>query len=378
MKLAKEKTIERTRCVLSGSEDLEMLYKFKDFPVNQSMTVEPEENDILLDLEYDICRESGMIQVRYLATEDVLYNQEHSRSIGKTWQDHHRCFARFLESFAPQHVFEIGGGAGYLEKYYNENRQERIRWSILEPNPKPVEGCRAEYEIGFFDESYRIPDSFDTVVFSHLFEHIYKPDAFMKSLATSLKPGKKLIFSVPDMQAMLKNKQTNTLNFEHTFYLAEPYVDYLVSKNGFEILKKEYYREHSIFYSCVRREGTGDGAAMPDLYDYNKKLFNAMISDYESFAKDVMNRIKTNPDRNVYLFGSHLFSQFLIAFGIDEHFIKAILDNDVNKHGKRLQGCGLYCESPDILKDDATPPRSHITCRNLSGGNQAGNFSCKP
>ena len=56
------------------------------------------------------------------------------------------------------------------------------------------------------------------------------------------------------------------------------------------------------------------------------------------------------------MFGAHLFSQFLLAFGIEEKFIKSILDNDVEKQGRRLQGCNLYCESPNILKDSKKSP----------------------
>ena len=96
-----------------------------------------------------------MIQVRKIASEEVLYNKEHSRSIGTTWQNHHKTFAKFISEYYPQCVFEIGGGAGYLEKYYNNERDQAIKWTILEPNPDPVEGCQADYEIGFFDENYK-------------------------------------------------------------------------------------------------------------------------------------------------------------------------------------------------------------------------------
>ena len=348
-------TIERTSCVITGSENLEKLYEFKDFPINQDTTDEPEKKDLLMNLRYDICRDSGVIQVRNLPTEELLYNTEHSRSIGKTWQDHHREFASFIEKSNPHEVFEIGGGSGYIEKYYNESRIERTKWVILEPNPDPADGCHAEYVIGFFDEKYEIPERFDTIVFSHLFEHIFRPDSFMGALAASMQSGKKLIFSIPDMRAMLKNKQTNTLNFEHTFYLAEPYVDYLLQKNRIKTVRKEHYRQHSIFYSCEYDKNMDTAVSCPDLYEENKRLFSEFTKEHESFARDVMGRLPSVSEHNVYLFGAHLFSQFLIAFGIDEHAVKSILDNDRHKQGRRLRGCGLICESPEVLRSDREP-----------------------
>ena len=53
------------------------------------------------------------------------------------------------------------------------------------------------------------------------------------------------------MEEMLKRKYTNCLNFEHTVFITEPYVDYLLSKNGFKLIDKEYFKEdHSILFLC--------------------------------------------------------------------------------------------------------------------------------
>lgn len=250
--------ITRNECVITGSKNLEELYTFKRFPVHQNTTYEPYECDILLDLVFDICRDSGMIQVRNLVPESILYNAAHSRSIGRTWQEHHKAFAEFIRKYKPKHVFEIGGGCGYLEMAYNAPEAiSSAEWTILEPNPDPADGTQANYEIGFFDENYMPNSEYDVLVFSHLFEHIYKPASFMKHIADVFpRDGSHLLFSVPDMQCMLKNRQSNTLNFEHNFYLAEPYVDYLLKNNGFSVIEKQHYRGHSIFYATEKVPNT--------------------------------------------------------------------------------------------------------------------------
>ena len=52
----------------------------------------------------------------------------------------------------------------------------------------------------------------------------------------------------------------------------------------------------------------------------------------------------------VYLFGAHVFSQYLIGFGLDERGIECIIDNDSKKQGKRLSGTSLIVRSPKVLE----------------------------
>ena len=347
--------ISRDKCVVTGSKNLEEIYRFIDFPVHQGTTNAPFEEDLRMDLIFDICKESGMIQVRNLVPEPVLYNQEHSRSIGGTWQRHHKKFADFLRKYEPCKVFEIGGGIGFLETFYNNGKYTPVPWIILEPNAEPIEGCHAEYERGFFNESYSIKSEYDTLVFSHLFEHIYKPYEFMSHLSAEIAIGKKMVFSVPDMEAMLNNHQTNTLNFEHCYYAAEPYVDYMLTKNGFEILEKKKYEGHSIFYSAERRKTVSKDYQLKYLYEKNLKVFQKFIDDYKAFVNSVNEKLVTEKPEYVFLFGAHLFSQFLLGFGLHEKNIKAILDNDKAKHGRRLQGSNLICKSPEVLRGIKAP-----------------------
>lgn len=57
----------------------------------------------------------------------------------------------------------------------------------------------------------------------------------------------RLIFSLPNMQKWLSNKFTNTLNYEHTIFLNEPVIEYLLHKNGFKILQKRYLKNIAYF-----------------------------------------------------------------------------------------------------------------------------------
>ena len=68
-----------------------------------------------------------------------------------------------------------------------------------------------------------------------------------------------------------------------------------------------------------------------------------------------INNYISNHNGNIYLFGGHVFSQYLISYGLNTKNIKCILDNDINKQKHRLYGTDLIVESPKILKDDMNP-----------------------
>lgn len=52
----------------------------------------------------------------------------------------------------------------------------------------------------------------------------------------------------------------------------------------------------------------------------------------------------------VYLFGAHIFSEYLLAFGLNDKKIVSILDNSPTKNKKRLYGTRFVIESPKILE----------------------------
>ncbi|EDP6220670.1 SAM-dependent methyltransferase, partial [Campylobacter jejuni] len=58
-----------------------------------------------------------------------------------------------------------------------------------------------------------------------------------------------------------------------------------------------------------------------------------------------------NTTKKVYLFGAHLFGQYLIFQGLNAEKIINILDNNPSKQEKRLYGTKFIVKSPKILKD---------------------------
>lgn len=341
--------IDRKLSVVTQKETVEDLREFEKFPIYMGCTDEPESNDLSVDMRWGICRESGVIQLTKLIPLDILYKNSHgSGLVGKIWAQHHHEFAKFIFKQNPRGVLEIGGGHGILATEYLKIKE--LPWTIIEPNPSPIENCKATFVKSFFDTTTVIPENIDTVVNSHVLEHIYEPRKFIELISSRLKSGSRFIFSVPNMRKMLERSYTNTLNFEHTTFLTEGTIEYLLKIAGFQITEKQYYLDdHSIFYAATKHNNSHSTVTVRNEYSINKSLFNSFVNKMETEILKINTNIE-NKKEPIFLFGAHIFSQYLLALGLKSEKIEAVLDNDPSKLGKRLYGSSLMVKNPTELK----------------------------
>jgi hypothetical protein len=342
--------INRNNDVLFGNNDLEDLYTFKQFPVFMGCTDQPPSEDVLSDMNWKISKESGMIQLNPLLPLDVVYSAEHgSGTTGKAWSEHHTSFANFVHKFKPKSILEIGGLHGILAEKYLE-LDSSVKWTMIEPNPTVDPNLPIKVIKGFFDDKFTSDEKFEAVVHSHVLEHVYNPDEFISHKSSFMNGGDLLIFTLPNMQVMLENNYTNCINFEHTIYFTEPYIEYFLNKYNFELVEKQYFRkDHSIFY-CAKKSNNVSVNLPEGLYEKNKLTFQQYINTHLDDVNKI-NEIINKTDLPIYLFGAHVFSQYLISFGLDISKIVCLLDNDTKKESKRLYGTSLISKNPKILKD---------------------------
>ena len=349
------KKFNRDKNFVSLKNNLKLLKSLKNFPVFMGVTSKSKKKDKIENMNWYIDKNYGTVQLKPVLPLEIVYKATHtSGTVGKLWDLHHQKFAEFIKSQKVKNIFEIGGAKGILaEKYFKI--KEKIPWTIIEPNPHPIKNCRAKFIKGFYNNKLGKKYSGCDFVHSHVFEHVYDPNSFMKLLSSHVKNNNKLIFSIPNMKQMLIRKYSNFLNFEHTYYLNEKLCDFFLKKYGFKILKKKYFmKDHSIFYSTINTKKNKNKLKFKNEYKVNKKLFK----DYFHYFKKISNYINliiSNSKRPVYLFGGHIFSQFLINFGLKQKSIICILDNDKLKQNKRLYGTELTVKSPKILKKIITP-----------------------
>jgi 2-polyprenyl-3-methyl-5-hydroxy-6-metoxy-1,4-benzoquinol methylase len=347
--------IQRSTCVFSGAADLEPLHTFKDFPIFMGCTTSEQKQDKIADMSWWISRTTGSIQLNPLIPLDVLYEHSHNDAVGSIWADHHERLSQFVAKFGGKAVLEIGGANGLLaQKFFKNHPNKDLEWTILEPNPVIPDDLNVQVIKGFVTNSLHLDTTVDTIVHSHVFEHTYSPVEFLRTLRRLIKPGDRHIFSLPNMRALLAKYYTNCLNFEHTCFLTESTIEWALQQAGFKVLATEFFREdHSIFYATEATDQVLN-LALPNQYNENKRLFEAFLAHNEEIVEK-LNKELREIEGPVYLFGAHLFSQYLISWGLNLSKIIGVLDNSPMKIGQRLYGTSLMVSSPEVLKGIENP-----------------------
>ncbi len=340
--------VERPESIITGKANLEPLYSFKDFPVFFGCVDSPEANDLTADMDWAIDPETGTIQLTRLIPLEVLYQEQHVDGCGPTWKKYYEDLADYISKQKPKSVLEIGGGQGALAELVT-NRDPSITWTIVEPNPFHKGSNQIKIVSAFFDKDFKYPEPVDAVVFSQVLEHAYNPREFIEAIAKFLKPGGKLIFAYPNLELWLGRKYTNALNFEHTMFLTDYFLDYLLLDSGFKTLDKYFYKDHSVFYTTERANSLPKPSLPQNRYQEYKEIFFGFTKYHQEMIQDLNQKITSAQDP-IYLFGAHIFAEYLFAFGLNKEKIVTILDNSPTKRGRRLYGTQFVVESPQILK----------------------------
>jgi hypothetical protein len=346
----------RKTSILTGKKNLESIFSLKDFPVSMTCISQNNEysNDKYLDMEFQICKDTGIIQLKKYPFFDDMYINPHNESVGETWNILFDIMvekiSKITNKLSNPKILEIGGGALLLASKILNNNNNIETYDVYEKNSskKYTNDKRLKLIEEYFSSETKLPYNPDIVIHSHVLEHVWQPVEFIHAIKNS--KCKYHCFIVPNLQVTFKKKYTNSQNFEHNFFIAEPYIDVILHNNNFEIVEKEYYLDHSIIYITKYNEKTIIPNLFPNLYNQNKQLVIDFKNYHETIITNFNDKIK-NFDGEVYLFGGHIFSQFLIKFGLKTDKIKCILDNSKEKNKYRLYGTKLTIEFPEIIKN---------------------------
>jgi 2-polyprenyl-3-methyl-5-hydroxy-6-metoxy-1,4-benzoquinol methylase len=305
-------------------------------------------DDIFLNMRWGYSESSGLVQLMDLVPPDVLYSKHHNPGVtGKIWEEHHFKFSQLIKKTEFKKILEIGGSTGTLFKYFL-NTKENFKWNVLEPSGVfKIKDNRVEVITDYF-ENFNPKTKYDVIVHSHVLEHIYDPMSFVRKIGDVLVDGGYQYISIPNMREWLSKGYTNTLMFEHTYYIDEYVLEFILNNNGF-IVEEKIIDQHSIM---IKSKKVGKLTLIDWCFDYSKKIFE---NYYKKILLDINDTVLKIKDKHVYLFGAHIFSQIFINMGLDVTKIISILDNNLEKQGKRLYGTKLTVNSPKILKDVESP-----------------------
>jgi SAM-dependent methyltransferase len=347
--------INRNKSCITGNTKLEHLYTFKDFPIFMGCTDKEPKNDLLADMSWFIDPISGFVQLTKLIPLDILYMDQHMDATGATWARYNIALSEFIIKNFDGDILEIGGGSGKLANLILANSENVNKYIVVEPNPMFQENEKLKVVKTFFNQNLVLNEkTVRTVVLSQVLEHVYDPRDFLSQIFNFLPLGGKFIFGYPNLEYLFSNKFTNAINFEHTFLMTEYFVDYLLAESGFKILSKNNYENHSHFYCVEKVDFLKNSIILENKYDYYKKMFNDFINHHLELVKELNDKINET-DNPVFLFGAHIFSQYLLSFGLNGSKIRNILDNSQIKQGKRLYGTNIKVLSPSILSNYKEP-----------------------
>lgn len=338
----------RDKCILSKENDLNHVHTFKNFPIFCGCVETDFEKDIFSDMIWKYSKSSGIVQLGELVPLDLLYKNHHnSGTVGKIWKDHHKNFSDFIKKNKFQNVLEIGGATGSLFKHFKSLSDEFV-WNVLEPSGVFSELDPKVKIISDYLELHNFEDNkFDTIVHSHVIEHIYDPIEFLSKIHDLLEDDGHQFISFPNIPEWILNGYANALFFEHTYYLDENIIENLLNKTGFKIIDI-VKTDHSIFVSSIKSE------KKDKKFYYEESLinFNKYLINLKNTVNDILNFVGVD---KVYLFGAHIFGQVILNNGLNENSVICILDNDSNKWDKRLYGTNLIIKSPKILSKVKNP-----------------------
>ena len=350
MTVKNNNVIVRKHSLLDSSSKLEHLHTFRNMPVSNGCTTNSKSDDIVMNQIWDICKNTGLVQLRELAPLDLVYKFPHNDGVGNTWENHDLELCNFIDEMNLKKVFEIGAGNGRLGKLYL-SKNTTNHWTALEPNHSYDEIVMPNlvHLREWFDLNYKIDKHYDAIIHSHVLEHSYDPTSFLKSIYEQIDNDTLHIFSIPNLLYFIKKKFTNGLNFEHTVFLTEKIVDNILNTVGFEIVKKHYYHEFPCIFYVTKKSEPKEVTYSKSIYQENKKVFLDYVDGQFEDIKKLNDKI-SKFDGEIFLFGGHIWAHYLIFNGLRVDKISCLLDNSKMKQGKRLYGTSLKVKSPKILK----------------------------
>jgi hypothetical protein len=333
--------MERKTCVLCNKKSLESHFIFSDFCSSYVPTYNSPSSDTLVDLEWKRCISCGSIQLTTLVDPVILYSSNHNNTFNSlTWNKHHTEFCEFIASKIgnSQKLLEIGG-ASYcllrrmLEKGYSN-------YSILDMAEASPELQKEFPDISYIRgncEDFIFPEV-DTIVISHVFEHLYNPRKFLECLEKS--SIQSIFISIPNLEALYRSQCKSILHIEHTYSYSESDIEALFSEFSFTCASKQLFGNHSLFYHFTKSE--------PKSLEYSNSL---VLMNHFQERKALIEAISIEMPCFIAPAGHFGHILYYHLSPTSKKNILGFLDNDVTKQKKRMQGTPCTIFSPSILED---------------------------
>jgi hypothetical protein len=297
------------------------------------------------------CESCGSAQINPLPPLDHIYQAGHATGLGAAWKRHHTAFANFLMAHARNGLVDVGGGSGTLAiAYRNAGGQEPF--TILEPNALRAAGLPDDVMVmdGFLETPSLAATGAVTVVMCHMFEHATDLRAALTAINSALPANGRICLAWPELEHWTAKGVAGALNFEHGIYLTVPRLLALLAEFGWREVARERWKENDTLFLALDRGGVAVEAARSDA--------NQSVPEYFSRLRRQANAAQqaaAGHAGDVFLMPASVYSQSLLALGLDERNLAGLLDNAPAKQGRRLYGTELEVFPAAALLKAADP-----------------------
>jgi len=335
--------MERSKCIVCDNKNLDSLFTL-NMPSFMGITDSPESDRKLDEMIFTSCQGCGNVQLKNLLPPEIIYQNNHNIGVvGTIWKEHYDEFSDFIKpKVIGKTILEISDPSAKIASKISNITN---KWYIVEPNPNIKSFSNIIFINKFFDNIFSIDDKVDTIINSHFFEHTYEPNKFLSKCNELLADGGDMFFSIPNLEYLLNSEVSpnGILHFEHTFFYDTNKLEVLLNKNGFKILSTAEYKKHSLFFHVVKSDKSN-----VDILNYQPGIkFLKNLNIHKNRISEI-NEIISNKE-TVYIYGSHITSQFYIFNGLEISKIKGVLDNSKSKQNKYLFGTNLKVFNPNII-----------------------------
>lgn len=311
-----------TCCVCADGSSLTERLVLHSFPITYSPTNKSLCSDKTTDIHWGACNRCGSVQLMNLIDPLILYERPHSDSSQSAlWRRHHSLFSEFISTSltGKENIIEIGGSSGNLATLL---QTKVTSYSIMDISKYEIS---ASLKINYIQANCETcvfkPD--DTLILSHVFEHLYRPFEFIKNC--SQQKVRDIYISNPVMKT---NGDFIPIDIEHTYFSDDIDVQNMFERGHYTLVSKFFFENHSYFFhfrydpaaqptEILRPERTDD---IIKLFEMRQKMIEKLTLEGE-----------------VFIAPSGQFGQLFYYYTKYDKII-CFLDNDKDKQGYRVYG----------------------------------------
>lgn len=280
--------MKNEKCRACGSDQMRLVYDFGPQPLAGKFPLVPEAKELAQRFPLDLtqCDACGLLQVTYLPPIDTIFHDDYrySTSTVPALVEHFSDYAAWLDERLPRGatILEFGCNDGVL---LSKLRDKGFSCVGIDASDNVAELARAQclrVHTGFLTEDLvhdkHLENKCDLVTCSNVFAHIDDVRATLSAVWSALKTNGIFIIEVHDANALVRDKQFETIYHEHLSFFTEMTLRRLVESEGFAFVGCTRTPMHggSLRFVCQRQER--------DLATSAPALSNAELVDGSEFA----------------------------------------------------------------------------------------------